>query len=59
MEKAIFNTKFVEDENKNGQIVKVLEYIGSGMYLIQFKNKEQLRVYDNELIFIGSESLYN
>ena len=59
MRKAIFNTKFVNDLDKNGEIVKVLDYIGNDMYLIEFRNKEKLKVYDNELIFIGNESLYD
>ena len=52
MEKAIFNTKFVSDMDKNGEIVTILKYIGNDMYLIEFNDKTQLKVYDNELTFI-------
>ena len=51
MEKAIFKTKFATDMNRNNQIVKVIEYLGNDMYLIEFKDKKRLKVYDNELIF--------
>ena len=59
MAKAIFNTKFASDIKKNGQIVKVLDYVGNDMYLIEFRNGKQLEVYGNELIFLGDESLYD
>lgn len=49
MKKAIFNTK----------IVKVIDYVGNDMYLIEFKNKKRIKVYANELVFIGNESLYD
>lgn len=55
MEKAVFNTKFASDMDRNGQVVKVLKYLGNDMYLIEFKDKKQLRVYDNELEFEEEE----
>lgn len=58
MKKAIFKTKFESDYKRNGEIVKVLEYVGNDMYLIEFKDKKQLKVYDTELFFIGGGSLY-
>ena len=51
MEKAIFNTKFAADEDRNGEIVKIIKYLGNSMYLIEFKDKKQLKVYDTELEF--------
>ena len=59
MKKAIFKTKFAEDYDRNGQEVKVLNYVGHNMYLIEFKDGKQLTVYDTELVFIGGESLYD
>lgn len=59
MNKAIFKTKFAQDMKRNGQVVKVLDYIGNNMYLIEFKDKKRLKVYDNELIFFGENSLYD
>ena len=59
MKQAIFNTKIVSDMERNNQIVNVIDYIGNDMYLIEFEDKKRLEVYGNELIFIGTESLYD
>lgn len=59
MQKAIFNTKFAEDYDRNGQEVKVLDYIGHDMYLIEFKDGKKTKVYCTELTFIGGNSLYD
>jgi hypothetical protein len=59
MKRAIFKTKIAEDIKRNGQEVKVLDYVGNDMYKIEFKDGKQLTVYDTELIFIGGESLYD
>lgn len=59
MKQAIFNTKFASDMDRNNEIVKVIDYIGNDMYLIEFEDNTRLKVYDNELIFIGNESLYD
>lgn len=53
--KAIFNTKFVEDEKYNGKICKiiaVLKYRTETRYLIEFEDKKRIEVYDNELVNI-------
>ena len=53
--KAIFNTKFVEDEKYNGKICKiiaVIKYRTETRYLIEFEDKKRIEVYDNELVNI-------
>lgn len=53
--KAIFSTKFACDEKYNGKKCKIVDYVkyrNEIMYLIEFKDKKQLRVYDTELIVL-------
>ena len=53
--KAIFNTKFVCDEKYNGKICKIIDYVKYNtdiMYIIEFKDKKRLKVYDTELIVL-------
>lgn len=40
------------------KIVKVIDYIGNNKYLIIYKNKK-IEVNENNLIFIGNQSLYD
>lgn len=44
----IFNTKFVEDENRNGQAVEILGKRGV-QYLVMFPDGVQKWVYDKEV----------
>ena len=51
--KAIFRTKFECDKKYNGKKCKIIDYIkykDEVMYLIEFKDKKQLRVYAEELL---------
>lgn len=53
--KAIFNTKFSCDEKYNGKQCKIIDYIkyrNDVMYLVEFKNKEKLKVYAEELTIL-------
>ena len=53
--KAIFKTKFAEDEKYNGKICKIIDYVKYNtdiMYIIEFKDKKRLRVYDTEIIVL-------
>lgn len=53
---AVFNTKFAEDIEHNGEKVKILDYISgkdfcSSRYRIQFPDGKVSIVYAEELIF--------
>lgn len=53
--KAIFKTKFTCNEKYNGKKCKIVDYIeykDEIMYIIEFKDKKQLKVYDTELIVL-------
>lgn len=53
--KARFETKFAKDEKYNGKICKIIDYVSyrdEVMYLVEFKDKKRLKVYDTELIIL-------
>ena len=53
--KAIFSTKFACDEKYNGKKCKIIDYIeyrDDIMYIIEFEDKKQLKVYKEELKLI-------
>jgi hypothetical protein len=53
--KARFETKFAKDEKYNGKICKIIDivsYRDEVMYIIEFKDKKRLKVYDTELIIL-------
>lgn len=53
--KARFETKFAKDKKYNGKICKIIDYVSyrdEVMYLVEFKDKKRLKVYDTELIIL-------
>ena len=54
--KARFETKFACNDKYNGKICKIIDYItyrNEIMYLVEFKDKTRLKVYDTELIVLN------
>lgn len=50
--KAIFKTKFDCDKKYNNKECKIIDYLDNGMYLIEFKDKKRLKVYDTEIVVL-------